>query len=288
MEILNTIQQMREWVGRQKQAGRSVGLAPTMGALHEGHMSLIDAARAFCDAVVVSIFVNPIQFGPNEDLSKYPRTPQQDLDACKARSAAAVFMPTGDEMYPPDGRLTDVTVRRLGDTLCGANRPGHFTGVCTVVAKLFNIVQPDKAFFGAKDYQQATILRRMAADLDFPVEIVVCPIIREADGLAMSSRNVYLAPPQRRQATVLHKSLQLARQLITEKRPPASDVIAAMRQCIAAGAPGATVDYIHIVDPDDLTDVQTTDTPVCIALAVRIGTTRLIDNMVVDGGGGRS
>ena len=282
--VSDTIADLRLRVAHARRGGLSVGLVPTMGALHAGHESLIRAARGACDFVVVSIFVNPTQFGPTEDFARYPRTPQADLELCARAGAALVFMPTPEEMYGR-GSLTVVAVPSLSATLCGASRPGHFDGVCTVVAKLFNIVQPDKAFFGAKDYQQATILRRMAGDLDFPLEVAVCPTVREEDGLAMSSRNRYLSPAQRAQAVALHESLCLAARLAGQGERSAGRILAAMREHLARRAPDAQIDYIQVVDPDSLQDVEIVDRPVQVLLAVRLGRARLIDNMRVDAGG---
>jgi len=281
MNVPESIADIRRLVGEARAEGKTVGLVPTMGALHAGHCSLIDAATAACDFVVVSIFVNPTQFAPGEDLDAYPRTPRADLDACEACGVDAVFMPATETMFPPDA-LTKVTVDRLADTLCGPGRPGHFDGVCTVVAKLFNIVQPDRAFFGAKDFQQAVILRRMTRDLNFPIEIIVRPTLREADGLAMSSRNAYLTGEQRKQAAALHQALQLAAREIRRGRPPAAKVIDAMREHLACQAPDGRIDYIQIVDPERLDNVESTDGAVLVALAVRFGKARLIDNTLVD------
>jgi pantoate--beta-alanine ligase len=258
-----------------------------MGALHAGHLSLIDAARDDGGLVVVSIFVNPTQFGPTEDLAKYPRTPEADLAACETHGVDLVFMPQAATMYAGGG-LTEVTVKELSATLCGRSRPGHFPGVCTVVAKLFNIIQPDRAYFGAKDYQQAVIIRRMAADLNFPVEVKVCPTVREADGLAMSSRNAYLDADQRNQAVALIESLRLGEGMIRCSRPPADEVITAMRNHVASRAPAGEIDYVQVVDPQTLQDVAATDQPVLLALAVRIGKARLIDNMLVDARAGET
>lgn len=280
MNVAKTIEQIRALVAKAGDAGRTVALVPTMGALHAGHLSLIDAGAAQCDFVVVSIFVNPAQFAPGEDLAAYPRTPEADLAACEARGADVVFMPTAREMYGPGG-LTKVTVERLGEGLCGRSRPAHFAGVCTVVAKLLNICRPDKAFFGAKDFQQVAIIRRMAADLNFPVEIVLCPTVREADGLAMSSRNSYLSENERGQATALYESLRLAERMIRASAPP-GEVAETMRKHLAEWAPSGKVDYIEIVDPDELTNVETTDRPVLVALAVKFSRARLIDNLLVE------
>jgi len=283
MNVAENIADIRRLVGEARSTGKSVGLVPTMGALHAGHYSLIDAATAACQFVVVSIFVNPTQFAPGEDLAAYPRTPEADLAGCRAHGVDAVFMPAAETMFPPD-TLTKVTVERLTETLCGPGRPGHFDGVCTVVAKLFNIVQPDRAFFGAKDFQQAVIIRWMVRDLNFPIEIVVGPTLREADGLAMSSRNAYLTVEQRKQAAALYEALQLAARKIRRSRPPARLVIDEMRRHLAAHAPDGKIDYVEIVDPERLENVESTEPPVLVALAVRFGEARLIDNTLVDAG----
>jgi len=281
MKTVETIAEVRRLVADAKSAGASVGLVPTMGGLHQGHLSLIDSAREVCEFVVVSIFVNPTQFGPNEDLSTYPRTIDADLAACLGRGVDLVFMPGVEAMYP-EGAVTSITVSELGTGLCGASRPAHFAGVCTVVAKLLNIVQPHQAFFGQKDYQQLVIVSRMVADLDIPVKIVPCPIVREPDGLAMSTRNRRLEPDHRIQAVVLHQALDLAGEQIRRSRPPVADVVSAMRTCISDCAPDGEIDYIEIVDPKTLRDVETTDRSVLVALAVRFPGARLIDNMLVD------
>jgi len=282
VNVARSIEEVRSLVGQARQAGKLIGLVPTMGALHGGHFSLIDAARAQCGWVVVSLFVNPTQFGPGEDLAKYPRRLEEDLAACRDRGVDAVFCPEVRTMYP-DEPLTEVRVKRLSETLCGRSRPGHFTGVATVVAKLFNIVQPDKAYFGAKDFQQAVIIRRMVRDLNFPVDIVVCPTVREASGLALSSRNDYLSAPQRRQAAALSEALRVGEELIRREHPPASRVVAAVRAYLAEHAPDGVIDYVQVVDPEDLRDVENTEQAVLIALAVRFGEARLIDNLLVTG-----
>ncbi len=284
MNVVASVEEVRRIVGRARSTGMSVGFVPTMGGLHEGHLSLIDAAKAACDFVVVSIFVNPAQFAPGEDLDTYPRTPEADTAACGQRGVDLVFMPTVETMYP-GGAVTTVSVGRLGEGLCGRSRPTHFPGVCTVVANLFNIVQPDKAFFGAKDFQQAVIIRRMASELNMPVEIVRCPIVREADGLAMSTRNAYLSADQREQAVALHGSLQLAQKLIRQGGPPAPDVAAAVREYLRQNAPDGEIDYVEIVEPQELTGVETAAAPVLVAVAVKFGATRLIDNVLVDAEG---
>ena len=281
MIIAEQIEEVRRCVGRARARGQSIGFVPTLGALHEAHFSLIRAARQACGFVVVSIFLNPTQFGPEEDLASYPQPMEQDLAACRRLGVELVFAPSVETMY---GRncLTQVTVSRLSEGLCGRSRPGHFAGVCTVVAKLFNIVMPDKAFFGAKDFQQARIIRKMVEDLNFPIEIVVCPTVREPDGLAMSSRNAYLTPQQRRQAAELYKALKLAGQMIEDSHPPAEKVIKAIRDHLAESAPDGKIDYVEIVDPESLQDVTETRGAVLVAAAVKFGKARLIDNLLVE------
>ena len=283
MIVAKTIEAVRRAVGgaRSRSAGKTIGYVPTMGALHEGHLSLVSAAREQCDFVVVSIFVNPAQFAPGEDLAAYPRPVEADLSACEAAGVDVVFCPDAETMYPGEGSI-EISVGALGEVLCGRSRPTHFGGVCTIVAKLFNIVAPDVAFFGAKDFQQAAIVGRMAGELNFPVEIVVCPTVREADGLAMSSRNAYLSDEHRRQAAGLHESLRMAAEMIAEGHPPAERVLDAMREVLRGRAPAGEIDYLEIVDPNDLGSVESTDRPVLVALAVRFDSTRLIDNIVVD------
>ncbi|HUU59099.1 MAG TPA: pantoate--beta-alanine ligase [Phycisphaerae bacterium] len=287
MNVARSIDDVRRQVREARSDGKAIGLVPTMGNLHEGHLSLIDAAGRGTDFVVVSIFVNPAQFGPGEDYERYPRTPDEDFAACRGRGADLVFAPDVETMYPAEP-MTEVAVKGLGSALCGRSRPAHFAGVCTVVAKLLNIVVPDKAFFGAKDFQQSVILRRMVRDLNVPVEIVVCPTVREADGLAMSSRNAYLSPEHRRQAPALQAALRTGAERIAASHPPVAEACSAMREHLRGAAPAAEVDYLEIVDPNTLQSVETTDRPVRIALAVRFGTTRLIDNIEVDGRRGES
>lgn len=261
-------------------AGRRIGFVPTMGALHEGHRSLIRAARAACQDVIVSIFVNPTQFGPGEDFDRYPRPLEADLAACCAEGVDAAFCPSVQEMYSQDA-ATKVTVSRLAEGLCGAHRPGHFDGVTTVVAKLFNIVQADVAFFGQKDAQQAAVIRRMVRDLCIPIEIVVCPTVREPDGLAMSSRNVYLSPAERTQALSLSAALRWAQERVATGERKTLELVRGMRRQIEAAGPCA-IDYIEIVDAEELTPKAVVEGRCLVALAVRIGKTRLIDNVVVE------
>jgi pantoate--beta-alanine ligase len=281
MTIVRTVDEMRQAVRAAQAAGQSVGFVPTMGALHEGHLSLIDAARAACDVVVVSIFVNPTQFGPNEDLDAYPRTPEADHNACDSRGVDFIFEPSVEVMYPP-GAMTEIQVPALARNLCGKDRPTHFAGVCTVVAKLLNIVPADKAFFGAKDFQQVTIIRRMASDLNFPTTIVTCPTIRESDGLAMSSRNAYLSADHRRQAAALNGALKLGAEIIRDGSTTPQVVLEAIREYLAANAPEGEIDYVQAVSPDTLIDLQAFDGPALLALAVRFSGARLIDNVLVD------
>lgn len=256
-----------------------VGLVPTMGFLHEGHLQLVRAARRQSRFVVVSIFVNPIQFGPKEDFRRYPRDFARDRRLLASAGADVIFYPSVEEMYPA-GFATFVDVERLGDGLCGKSRPGHFRGVATVVAKLFNIVLPEIAVFGAKDAQQAFVIRRMARDLCFHTRIVIMPTAREKDGLAMSSRNVYLTPEQRAEAPVLHRSLLLARRLIVQGERRAARVKAAMRRMVRRES-GGRIDYVEMVDTDELRPVKTIKGEVLVALAVHFGKTRLIDNTIV-------
>ena len=278
--VVNTISEVRELVKQARAEGKRIGLVPTMGALHAGHISLIDTAKGQTDFVVVSIFVNPTQFGPNEDFNKYPRTLDADIEMCQKAEADVVFAPSAQEMYPTE-QLTWVNVEKLTDVLCGAARPGHFRGVTTVCAKLFNIVLPDIAFFGQKDAQQAIIIKRMVADLNMPLKIVVCPIVREANGLAMSSRNKYLSEQQRQEAAAIYASLQKAEQMIKSGERNSAAIITAMQEILHQSGSIAT-EYIHIVDAATLTDLQVIKGQVLIAIAAKIGTTRLIDNILID------
>lgn len=280
MDTAKTIAEARAAVRRARAAGASIHFVPTMGALHEGHYSLIRAARGPGRFVVVSIFVNPTQFGPNEDFARYPRPVEQDLAGCGREGTDLVFLPSTEELYPRPG-VTTVHVAGVTETLCGPHRPGHFDGVATVVAKLFNIVLPDVAYFGQKDAQQAVVIRRMVADLDMPVEVVVCPIVRDADGVALSSRNAYLSPAQREQARCLVESLRIGERMIRDGEHRTDEVILAMRRHITAAGPCA-IDYVEAVDPETLQRPPTIGRRTLLALAVRIGSTRLIDNVVVE------
>jgi pantoate--beta-alanine ligase len=279
MKVIRDIPGVRAAVAEARRAGQVVGFVPTMGALHAGHLSLVDAARRDGTFVVVSVFVNPTQFGPEEDLNRYPRDTAGDLGKCKDAAVDLVFLPAGADMYKSDA-VTTIHVRRLTETLCGPFRPGHFDGVTTVVAKLFNIVEPDRAYFGQKDAQQLAVIRRMTRDLDWPIEIIACPTVREPDGLAMSSRNAYLSPDERRRALVLYRALGAARELVIRGEHQAQVILDRMRAIVAEGRPAA-IDYINIVDAETLQPVAQVVHPVLVALAVRIGTTRLIDNLVL-------
>ena len=264
-----------------RQDRRRLGFVPTMGALHAGHISLVRAARKQCDMVAVSIFVNPTQFGPKEDFSKYPRTFDRDRGLLEAEGVDIVFAPSAEEMYPP-GATTFVTVEGLSEKLCGRSRPGHFRGVTTVVSKLFNIVEPHVAFFGQKDSAQAVIIRRMVRDLNLGVEIVVCPIVREPDGLALSSRNAYLDPQQRKQATVLYRSLMRVQTLADRGERDSARLIAAALDVLKA-EPDVRLDYFEIVDRETLDPIANTSKGALVAVAAFVGTTRLIDNIVLLG-----
>lgn len=278
MRVVKSVAAMQRIARELKRRGR-IGFVPTMGFLHEGHLRLVRAARRQAEFVVVSIFVNPIQFGPKEDYRRYPRDFNRDRRRLKSAGADFVFYPDVKNMYPK-GFATFVEVERLGDGLCGKSRPGHFRGVTTVVAKLFNIVLPDCAVFGAKDAQQAFVIRRMTRDLGFPTRIVILPTAREKDGLAMSSRNVYLTPAQRAEAPVLRRSLVLAERLIGQGERRAAKVKAAMRRLIGRES-GGRIDYVEIVDTDELEQVRTIQGEVLVALAVFFDKTRLIDNTIV-------
>jgi pantoate--beta-alanine ligase len=279
MQTISSAAEMTAFSKAAQRAGKRVGFVPTMGALHEGHLSLVRAAHAHSDVVVVSIFVNPTQFGPNEDFAKYPRSFEKDRVMLEHEGAGCVFSPSVEEMYPP-GATTWVTVEGLSEKLDGRSRPGHFRGVTTVVSKLFNIVQPEAAFFGQKDAAQVAIVRKMVLDLNFDVKIIVCPIVRESDGLAMSSRNAYLTPEQRKQATVLHRALECVRARISEGESNVQNLIGVGKQTIAQ-EPGVRLDYVEIVNPDTLDPLTDISGAALIAVAAYLGTTRLIDNLLV-------
>jgi len=279
MKICKTIGDMRTASRTARGEGERLGFVPTMGALHQGHLSLVRAAKAKCDLVAVSIFVNPLQFGPSEDLAKYPRTFERDRELLEKEAVDILFAPTPEEMYP-EGAATYVTVEGLSEKLCGRSRPGHFRGVTTAVAKLFHIVEPDLAFFGQKDAAQTTIIRRMVRDLNLPVEIVVCPIVREPDGLAMSSRNAYLSPQERKSSLVLHRALIQVKNRFDQGERNAIALIAAGKQVLAQ-EPAVRLDYFEIVDPTTLDPIQELTSPALVAVAAFVGSTRLIDNILL-------
>lgn len=281
MQIVREVNELREIVRTAKINGKTIGFVPTMGFLHEGHLALMQRAKQETDVVITSVFVNPTQFGPNEDLDAYPRNPERDRELMTGIGVDVAFFPETATLYP-EGYSTFVEVGgSLTQGLCGAARPGHFRGVCTIVSKLFNLVQPDKAYFGQKDAQQVAVIRRMVRDLNIPVEIVPCPIIREADGLALSSRNTYLSDQERQDALVLSRSLKAAELAITKGERNSAAVEALIRAMISQ-VPSAVIDYVEIVDADTLAPVRTIESTVLIALAVKIGKPRLIDNCVVE------
>jgi pantoate--beta-alanine ligase len=275
----STIPPLRVWLAERRQGGQRIGLVPTMGALHEGHLSLVDEARRRCDVVVLSLFVNPLQFGPGEDFARYPRDLARDRALAESRGVAACFAPAVEIMYPAGSEIR-VVPGATAERWEGAMRPGHFTGVLTIVLKLFHVVQPDVAVFGQKDIQQATLIRRMVRDLDVPVELVIARTIRESDGLALSSRNAYLDPEGRRQALGLSTALRSADSLWRSGERDAATLERHMREQLRM-FPGVTVDYIAVADPDRLEPVRTTGRGTIIAVAGRVGPTRLIDNHIL-------
>ncbi len=279
MEIITSPTEAQNYCGSVRAGGRSIGLVPTMGFLHEGHLSLMRRARAENDLLVVSIFVNPPQFGPGEDYQAYPRDIRHDSKMAAEVGVDVIFAPAAEDMYP-NGYATFVDVERLTEKMCGASRPGHFRGVTTVVAKLFNLIQPHKAYFGQKDAQQSVVIRRMVADLNFNIEVIVMPTVREEDGIAMSSRNRYLSSEERHAALVLSQSLRMAENLVRAGQRDTAESLRKMRDMIEA-VPSAKIDYISIVDADTLDDLDVAEGKILIALAVFIGKTRLIDNIVL-------
>jgi pantoate--beta-alanine ligase len=270
---------MSTFVKMMKKEGKSIGFVPTMGYLHEGHMSLVKAAKKHTDVVVMSIFVNPAQFGPKEDFEKYPRDLKRDEELAREASVDVIFYPSVKDIYP-ESYSTYVTVDRLADTLCGASRPGHFKGVTTIVTKLFNIVKPDVAYFGQKDMQQALILKKMAQDLNMDVDVKIMPIVREKDGLAMSSRNIYLSAQQRQDATILYQSLKYAEGMIKQGERDAKKIIRTVEDMIRQKA-SAKIDYVKALDTRELKDMKMISGETLIALAVFFGNTRLIDNTLI-------
>jgi pantoate--beta-alanine ligase len=260
---------------------KTIGFVPTMGALHEGHLSLVRRSKNENDVTVVSIFVNPTQFGPNEDFHEYPRDTEGDLEKLSSLNVETVFMPDNNEMYP-DGFSTSVDIGSIGEILCGASRPGHFNGVATVVEKLFNIVMPDRAYFGQKDFQQSVVIKKLAKECKFDTDIIVCPIIRESDGLAMSSRNAYLNKEERKSAIILNKTLQYGKELIVSGREYNTSSIKEKMETLIKSESLAKIDYIKVVNPQNLETINRITLPVVICLAVKIGNTRLIDNIIVE------
>jgi pantoate--beta-alanine ligase len=282
MRIVRSISELRVALKTFREAGQSIGFVPTMGFLHEGHASLIRQSTARCDTTVVSVFVNPTQFGPNEDLAKYPRDLERDQNLCLRLGVAILFLPEPAEIYPT-GFATSIEVGPMGDALCGHFRPGHFRGVATVVTKLFNLVQPDLAFFGQKDLQQTSIIRRVVKDLNLPVDILVAPTVREADGLALSSRNAYLTPAQRTLALGISRGLVAAEQSFKDGERTAGTLVATARQALAGMD---EIQYCELVDPVTLDALEGPVTrPSALCIAVRIGGTRLIDNVLLSPGG---
>jgi pantoate--beta-alanine ligase len=279
MRSLRSVQAMAGWSAALSREGVSIGLVPTMGALHAGHRSLIRRARLSCDALVVSLFVNPLQFGPHEDYARYPRSFEADAALCREEGVDVLFAPQATALYP-DGFQTTVTAGPLGQRWEGAARPGHFDGVATVVAKLLALIRPDQAFFGQKDFQQTVIVQRLAEDLNLGVRIVLCPTVREPDGLALSSRNRYLTPAQRKVAPILHEALQAGRKAILKGATAGTQVTRAMRQVIA-DTPGVAVNYLAVCDPQTLEPASRVTGAVVLLGAVRLGRVRLIDNLVV-------
>ena len=280
MEVIHTVAWMKEVARQARAEGRILGFVPTMGALHEGHFSLVRAARQQCSPVVVSIFVNPKQFGPSEDFQKYPRTFEADRAALEKLGVDYLFAPPPEEMYPR-GFRTAVLIEGLSDRLEGHSRPGHFRGVATVVLKLFEIVQPRIAYFGRKDAQQVRIIEQMAADLDLDARVVACPIVRESDGLALSSRNVYLKGPDRQAATVLYRALEAVRREVAAGQRDAAHLMVALRKVIES-EPGVALDYAEIVDAETLEPVVTLRRTCYVLLAAFVGGTRLIDNALIE------
>ena len=283
MELVETIESVCSLVAAARAQGKSVGFVPTMGALHAGHISLVEAAAKKCDFVVVSIFVNPTQFAPTEDFQSYPRDLEGDMKICAESGVDVVFAPTAGEMYAR-ANVTWVDVEKLTQNLCGRSRPAHFRGVTTVCAKLFNIVSPNVAFFGQKDAQQAIIIKRMVSDLNMPLQIAVCPTVREPDGLALSSRNQYLSAQERKDAALLSAALSECEKLVAAGRRNCKALIESMHKIISRSSK-AQIEYISIVDPETLADLNVIEGAALVALAVKIGSTRLIDNILVSQGG---
>ncbi len=280
MELIRSIPQLKEKIRQVKKTGETIGLVPTMGYLHQGHLSLVKGARESCDFVVVSIYVNPMQFGVGEDFEEYPRDSTRDARFCEEEKVDLIFSPSDRDMYPK-GYATFVDVERLTLGLCGGSRPGHFRGVTTVVTKLFNLVEPDKAYFGQKDAQQALALKKMSEDLNMNLDLVIMPTVREPDGLAMSSRNKYMSEEERKAGLVLYKSLVRAKELIEEGSRRSWQIISAMEELID-GEPLAEKEYVEIVDTEEMKRLEVLKGEILIVLAVKIGKTRLIDNVMLE------
>lgn len=280
METAKTIKAVREFVDKARESGKTIGLVPTMGALHAGHISLIDAAVQRCDYVVVSIFVNPTQFVPSEDFNEYPRDFAGDLSKCEQAGVDVVFAPTADEMYPREN-LSWVNMEKITENLCGLSRPTFFRGVATVCMKLFNIVRPDVVFFGQKDAQQAIVINRMIQDLNMPLVIEVCPTVREKDGLALSSRNQHLTEEQRKEALLINKALKKCESMIQSGEHNCDVLVAAMREILSRGE-HIEIDYIKIVDTETVEDIEQIARKALVAIAAKVGKTRLIDNIIID------
>ncbi|ADQ40253.1 pantoate/beta-alanine ligase [Caldicellulosiruptor acetigenus I77R1B] len=280
MVVVQKIQEMKEIVKRLKKEGKSIGFVPTMGYLHEGHLSLVRLSKQQNDITIMSIFVNPIQFGPNEDYDRYPRDFERDKSLAEKEGVDYIFYPSVEEMYPEDFK-TVVSVKKITEIMCGKSRPGHFDGVATVVLKLFNIVNPDRAYFGQKDAQQLAVIKQMVKDLNLDVEIIPCPIVREQDGLAMSSRNVYLSEEERKSATVLYRALNLAKEMIEKGEKDVSSIKRAMEEMILKEK-YTKIDYIEFVNNETFEIISKVEGKVLIALAVFVGKARLIDNIVVE------
>ncbi|WP_105613972.1 pantoate--beta-alanine ligase [Vallitalea okinawensis] len=277
MQVCQEIKKLRNLLDQYRYDGKAIGFVPTMGYLHKGHLSLIESSAKENDITVLSIYINPTQFGPNEDLDQYPRDLENDKKLAEEAGADIIFIPDNEMMYKTH-HATFVNVNGLTNHLCGASRPTHFEGVTTIVTKLFNIVQPNRAYFGQKDAQQAIVIKRMVEDLNMPLKVVVCPIVREKDGLAMSSRNAYLSKEERKQATILYKALQEAKSRIEQGQRSATEIRDLMEQMIQT-QPAATIDYVSIVSEKTLEDIDVLEGKILIALAVKMGKTRLIDNL---------
>ncbi|MDD5135394.1 MAG: pantoate--beta-alanine ligase [Phycisphaerae bacterium] len=280
MKVVEKIEELKQLIAQVKTAGKKIGFVPTMGALHAGHFSIIKAAREQTDFVVVSIFVNPAQFGPAEDIDKYPKTLDADTAGCEKLGVDIVFAPTVAGMYPSEN-LTWVNVEKLTEPLCGRNRPGHFRAVATVCAKLFNIVQPDIAFFGQKDAQQSIVIKQMVSDLNMPLEIIVCPTVREPDGLAMSSRNSYLDTEERKDAVLIYAALKEAELFITAGHRKSSELIGEMEKILKLSS-RIKIEYISVLDSRTLEEIEQANGEVLVAIAVKLGQARLIDNIMLN------